>query len=135
MVSGRFHPFNLLLDSPYKQNGHFCSFCYRQQYFVNDTIQNGCQRGDPGSVLGQALWDLLWKKWHWGRFDSEYFTFPQSATLKNQPARYSEMLLVYQITRRHVSDALYYSCITHCTECIKISHMNVEDGQSVVWKS
>jgi hypothetical protein len=25
-------------------------------------------RGGPGSITGQVMWDLRWKKWHWGRF-------------------------------------------------------------------
>jgi hypothetical protein len=77
VVSGRFLPFNLLQYSLCIQNYQLCSFYYWKQCSVTDTIQNACQRGDTGSVLGQALWDLLWTKWHWGRFVSEYFTFPQ----------------------------------------------------------
>jgi hypothetical protein len=56
-------------------------------------------------------------------------------TLKNKAARYSEMLLVYQTTRRHVWEAQHYSCITPRTECTKNSHMIFKDEQSVMWGS
>lgn len=29
-----------------------------------------------------ALWELLWTKWHWGRYFSEYFRFPLSVSFR-----------------------------------------------------
>jgi hypothetical protein len=37
------------------------------------------RRGDLGSIPGQAIWDLWWTKWHWGRFFGAYFGFPCQA--------------------------------------------------------
>jgi hypothetical protein len=37
-----------------------------------------------------------------GQVCNEYFSSSQSTTLKKQAARYSEMLPLYQITRRHI---------------------------------
>jgi hypothetical protein len=34
--------------------------------------------GGPGSILGQSMWDLWWRKWHWDRFYPEYFGFTLS---------------------------------------------------------
>jgi hypothetical protein len=31
-----------------------------------------------GSRPGQSMWDLLWTKWQWDRFFSEFFGFPLS---------------------------------------------------------
>jgi len=33
------------------------------------------------SILGQSLWELSWKMWHWERFTFELFDFPLSVTL------------------------------------------------------
>jgi hypothetical protein len=35
-------------------------------------------RGGPGSIPGQSMWDLWWTKWHWDRFFPDYFGFPLS---------------------------------------------------------
>jgi hypothetical protein len=34
--------------------------------------------GGPGSIPGQSVWYLWWKKWHWDRFFREYLGFSLS---------------------------------------------------------
>ena len=33
-------------------------------------------RGGPGSIPGQSMWDFWWTKWHWARFFSQYSSVP-----------------------------------------------------------
>jgi hypothetical protein len=36
-------------------------------------------RGAPGSSPGQLMWDLWWKKWHWGRFSPSTLFSPANS--------------------------------------------------------
>jgi hypothetical protein len=42
-------------------------------------------RGRPGSVPGQSMWDLWWKKWRWERVFSPCHGFPLSVLLNQRP--------------------------------------------------
>jgi hypothetical protein len=60
----------------------------RQFYGIRLEAQNTAvtpaevsHRGGPGSRPGQSMWNLWWTKWHWDRFFSEFFGFPQSIYL------------------------------------------------------
>jgi hypothetical protein len=43
-------------------------------------LSSASHRGGPGSRLVRLTWDLLWKKWHWDTFFSEFFDFPLSVS-------------------------------------------------------
>jgi hypothetical protein len=48
---------------------------------IRTTYSPACHRGGTGSIPGQSLWRLLWRKWHWGCFFSEYIDFSLSELL------------------------------------------------------
>ena len=62
-----------------------CLLCGRggQMAWEADRTGSGGQSpashfGGPASIPGQSMSDLWWKKWHWDRDFSQYFSFPLS---------------------------------------------------------
>lgn len=50
----------------------------------------------PGSVLGHYMWDMLWTKWHWDRFLSDYLSFPPIIIIPPMPHAHSLMYHWYK---------------------------------------
>jgi hypothetical protein len=69
---------HLSLSSIYKISGNIWDW---NLVLLNTTLKHSGQSvASHGCGLGlisdQAMWDLWWTKWHWGRFPQKYFSFP-----------------------------------------------------------
>ena len=57
----------------------------------------------PCSVSGHYVWDVLWTKWHWVRFFSEYLSFPPLIIIPPMPHAHSLMHHWYTNRKPHSS--------------------------------
>jgi hypothetical protein len=57
----------------------------------------------------QSIWDLLWTKWHWSRFFSDYFAFALSALLHYSAALVHPSLTLYNFSKEQITRWFKYA--------------------------
>jgi hypothetical protein len=69
--------------------------------------------GQPGSILGQFMWDRWWTNLHWDRCLSQYFCLPLSNV---PPMLYNRLHLRVALTRRTKRHNL--GTLLFCSVCV-----------------